>query len=178
MAVLAIRFFGDPVLRERARPVEKFTDLHRRLVADMLDTMREAPGVGLAGPQVGVMDRIFVWEVEDEYGAVINPDIVEASQEMQTDEEGCLSIPGLVYPVERSLRCTIEGRDSDGLPLRIEAEGFKARVFQHETDHLNGVLFIDRLAPELRKEALRTLSGQALGLSVPQRGNAGSQDAL
>jgi peptide deformylase len=177
VAVLAIRRFGDPVLKARAREVEVVSDLHRRLAVDMIDTMRDAPGVGLAGPQVGVMDRIFVWEVEEAHGAVINPVIVEASDEMVEDEEGCLSIPGLVYPVARSTACTIEGLDLDGRALRIEAEDFQARVFQHEIDHLDGVLFIDRLAPEHRKEALRILSSQALGLPTTAA-PAHSEEAL
>ena len=164
MATLPIRSFGDPVLRERAREVEEVTDLHRKLAKDMIETMRQAPGVGLAGNQVGVLHRIFVWEVEDEHGAFINPVITERSDETFVDEEGCLSMPGLVYPVERAVRVTVEAIDENGEPVRIEAEDFQARVFQHEIDHLDGVLFIDRLTEDLRKQALTELRDQTLGL--------------
>ena len=126
MAVLRIRTFGDPVLRKPAQEVDKITDVHRRLIADMLDTMRDAPGVGLAGPQVGVMERIFVWETDDEHGAIINPRIVERSDETEVDEEGCLSLPGLAYEVERNSRITIEGLDPDGNELRIDTAACRA----------------------------------------------------
>lgn len=167
MAVLPIRTFGFPGLRERAREVGTPTSLHRKLIEDMLETMRAAPGVGLAGPQVGVMERIFVWETEDGYGAVVDPVITERSEETVSDEEGCLSLPGLYFDVERAQRVTITGLDADGDPLEIEVEGFKARIFQHEIDHLDGVLFIDRLSAEDRKVALMLLREQALGLRAP-----------
>ena len=166
MAVLRIRTFGDPVLRQRAAEVEEVTDVHRRLVADMLETMREAPGVGLAGPQVGVVERIFVWEVEEEHGAVFNPVIVDRSGGVVEEEEGCLSLPGIYYPVERDAEVVVEGLDADGAPVRLEATDLLARVAQHEIDHLDGVLFYDRLPEDLRKEALAILRGQALGLPV------------
>lgn len=172
---LQIRKFGDPVLREPARDIEEVTDLHRRLAADMLETMRIAPGVGLAGPQVGVLERIFVWEVGDRHGAVINPVITERSEETFSDDEGCLSIPGVFFPVERSLTVTVEGLDETGDPIKIEAEEFLARVFQHEIDHLDGVLFIDRLTEELRREALTEIRNQALGLPTSLHSN---EDAL
>ena len=164
MATFTIRQFGDPVLRERAREVEEVTDLHRRLIKDMLETMRAAPGVGLAGNQVGVLERIFVWQVEDEHGAVINPVITARSDETFTDEEGCLSLPGINYPVERALRVTVEGVDENGDPVTLDVEGFHARVCQHEIDHLDGVLFTDRLPTDLKKEALGILRDQALGI--------------
>lgn len=164
MATLPIRRFGDPVLRERAREVEQVTDLHRKLARDMLETMRQAPGVGLAGNQVGVLHRIFVWEVEDAHGAFINPVITERADETYVDDEGCLSMPGLIYPVERSLTVTVAAIDETGEAVSMEAEGFLARIFQHEIDHLDGVLFFDRLPEELRKQALRELRDQALGL--------------
>lgn len=164
MAVLDIRTFGDPVLRLRAAEVARVTEVHRRLAADMLDTMRDAPGVGLAGNQVGVLDRMFVWEVEDENGVVINPRIVARSEETVEDEEGCLSLPGLVYPVVRSAAVTVAGLDLDGRDVRLDAEELLARVVQHEIDHLDGVLFIDRLPDGLKREAVRRLSEQALGL--------------
>lgn len=164
MASLSIRQFGDPVLREKARPVEKITDLHRRLVDDMVTTMREAPGVGLAAPQVGVLERIFVYEVEETKGALFNPVIVARSEAMAEDEEGCLSLPGLLYPVDRHVEVRVEGLDERGRPVVLEGRDLLARVFQHEIDHLDGVLFVDRLPEGLRKEAMRELTRQSLGL--------------
>lgn len=165
MAFLPIRQFGDPALRQRAAEVERVTETHRRLVADMLDTMREAPGVGLAGPQVGVLERIFVWEVGDEHGVVINPVIAERSNETDSAEEGCLSLPGLYYDVERSAAVRVTGIDLDGKPIELDADALLARVCQHEIDHLDGVLFIDHLPEEQRKEALTELRNRALGLA-------------
>jgi peptide deformylase len=167
MAVLRIRTFGDPGLRQRAREVDKITDLHRRLVDDMLETMRAAPGVGLAAPQVGVLERLFVWEVDDEHGAVVNPVIVESSEDEAVYEEGCLSVPGLYCEVSRPARVEVRGLDLDGNPLSISLEDFRARVWQHEIDHLDGVLFIDRLPESERREALATLRSQALGITPP-----------
>ena len=169
MAILPIRQFGDPVLRERAREVEQVTDLHRRLVTDMIETMRAAPGVGLAGNQVGVLERIFVWQFEDEFGSVINPVITARSDETFTDEEGCLSLPGIMYPVERSLKVTVEGTDESGDPVVLEVEDHLARICQHEIDHLDGVLFTDRLPDDLKKEALGILRDQALGITPRPR---------
>ncbi len=169
MALLRIRTFGDPVLRQRAREVEEVTDIHRRLIADMIDTMRDAPGVGLAATQIGVLERIFVWEVDEEHGAVINPVVVEESDEEVLGEEGCLSLPGLTYDVTRRAHVTVEGLDANGAPIRIEAPEFMSRVFQHEIDHLDGVLFIDHLSDAERKEALDLLRTQALGLPTPPR---------
>lgn len=181
MAVLRIRTFGDPVLRQRAREVEEITDLHRSLISNLIETMREAPGIGLAAPQIGVLERIFVWEVDEEWGAVVNPVITEHSGEKETDAEGCLSLPGLLYPVARSVGVTLEGLDERGAPLRIVAEGLQAVVFQHELDHLNGVLFIDHLSDDLRREALAALRDQALGIvrpPVPEVARAEGGDPL
>jgi peptide deformylase len=164
VAILRIRTFGDPVLRERAREVERITDVHHKLIKDMFDTMRDAPGVGLAAPQVGVLDRIFVWEFEDEGGVFVNPVIVDRSGKAEDGEEGCLSLPGIVGPVDRSYEVVVEGLDEEGAPIRLEASDWLARIFQHEIDHLDGVLFIDHLAEPLKKEALATLRDQALGL--------------
>ena len=168
MAILRIRNFGDPVLRQKAAAIDEITDVHRRLALDMIDTMREAPGVGLAGPQVGVLERIFVWEVEDEHGVVINPEIVAASDETFVEAEGCLSLPGLTYDVERNYEVTVRGTDLDGNPIELTGDDLLARVFQHEIDHLDGVLFIDHLGEEDRKEALSLLRDQALGLPISQ----------
>lgn len=164
MAILPIRTWGDPVLRQPARPVERVARVHRRLIEDMIQTMRDAPGVGLAAPQVGVSERIFVWEQEGEAGAVINPVMVSLTGESIDDEEGCLSIPGIYYPVTRAEVARIEGIDVDGEPLVVEGTGFLGRILQHETDHLDGVLFLDRLAAEDRREALSRLRAEALGL--------------
>jgi peptide deformylase len=164
VAILRVRTFGDPVLRQRAREVEEITDVHRKLIQDMFDTMRDAPGVGLAGPQVGVMERIFVWEFEDEHGVFVNPTIGKRSRKSEEGEEGCLSLPGIVGPVDRSYEVVVEGIDETGAPISVEASDWVARIFQHEIDHLDGVLFIDHLSEELRREALSTLRDQALGL--------------
>lgn len=167
MAILKIRTFGDPVLRQQAQEVDKVTDQHRRLIQDMIDTMRDAPGVGLAAPQVGVLERIFVWEVGEEHGALINPRIVARSEETYSDEEGCLSIPGIVYDVDRSFEVTVEALDENGNRIEMTGDELLGRVFQHEIDHLDGVLFIDRIEESERKEALATLRAQALGLAPP-----------
>jgi peptide deformylase len=164
MAMLPIRTFGDPALRMKARPVEKISDVHHRLVADMIETMRDAPGVGLAGPQVGVLERIFVYEVEGDVGAIFNPVIVSRSRDLADGEEGCLSLPGLLYPVTRHLEVRVEGMDENGQAIVKEGTELLARVFQHEIDHLDGVLFIDRLDDKLRKKAMRELARQSLGL--------------
>jgi peptide deformylase len=165
LAVLPIRTFGDPTLRQRAREVEKVTKAHRQLVKDMIETMREAPGVGLAGPQIGVLERVFVYEVEDDLGALFNPRIVVRSDEKVSEEEGCLSLPGLAYDVERSRAVTVEGLDAKGKPVTIEASDLLARVFQHEIDHLDGVLFVDRLDEDVKREAMRELTRQVLGFT-------------
>jgi peptide deformylase len=167
VALLRIRTFGDPVLRERARDVDKITDVHRRLIEDMFETMRDAPGVGLAAPQVGVLERIFVWEVEEQHGVLINPEIVKRSRKRFTEDEGCLSLPGLVYPVERNFEVVVRALDENGDRIELTGEDLLARVFQHEIDHLDGVLFIDHLDEPDRKEALSILRGQALGLPTP-----------
>lgn len=165
MSVMPIRTFGDPVLREPARPVESFDEALRRLAEDMIATMQEAPGVGLAAPQVGRSLRLIVFDVKEEQGprALANPVLRDEWGE-QIEEEGCLSLPGLYYPVRRSMRVWAEGFDTDGHEVTIEAEDLLARVLQHEVDHLGGVLFIDRLEAEHRAEALAAIRDQALGL--------------
>jgi peptide deformylase len=170
LSVLAIRIFPDPVLRERAQEVDEITKTHRRLVDDMVETMRDAPGVGLAAPQVGVLERIFVWEVDERWGVVVNPRVVARSEAVVEEEEGCLSLPGLAYDVVRTARVRVEGVDLDGKKVSFEADDLLARVCQHEIDHLDGVLFIDRLDPALRREALGRLREEALGL--PSRSGA------
>jgi peptide deformylase len=158
MAVREIRLLGDPVLRQKAEPVAEVDDEIRRLIADMFETMYDADGVGLAAPQVGVSLRVIVVDPRDESVppfALVNPEIVERAEEVERGEEGCLSIPGLREIVERSARVVVEGLDRDGLPRRIEAEGLVARILQHEIDHLDGILFIDRLSPLKRQMLLR-----------------------
>ena len=163
MSVLPIRIFGDPVLRQRAAEVTDFDDALRRLADDMLDTMRAATGAGLAGNQVGVLRRLFVYEWieerggEGQFGALVNPQILETSEELQDGEEGCLSFPGLYYPTERPLRAKVRAQDVHGEDVEMEGEGMLARIFLHEIDHLNGILFIDHLALHDRKEAMRRI---------------------
>jgi peptide deformylase len=178
VAILPIRTFGDPALRQKAEPVERVTDLHRKVIADMFDTMRDAPGVGLAGPQVGVLERIFVWEAEDRHGALINPAIIDRSPEQVEGEEGCLSLPGIYYPVSRATHVTVEGLDENGKPIDLEGSELLARIFQHEIDHLDGVLFIDHLDADMRKEALAKLREQALGLSIEPFEDAHREELL
>lgn len=163
MAVLPIRLYPDPVLREAAAPVADIDDSVRKLIADMGETMRAAPGVGLAAPQVGVQRRVLVYSVapEEPIHALVNPEIVERSGE-DTGDEGCLSIPGLTYPVARALHVVVRGLDGEGEPVQYEAEDFEARIIQHEVDHLDGVLFLDRLAADVRREAMRTIRDLAI----------------
>ena len=166
MSTLSIRVFGDPVLREPAGPVESFDAGLRRLSEDMIETMRQAPGVGLAAPQVGRSIRLIVFDIGDEAGAraLANP-VLKNEWGEQIGDEGCLSVPGLYYPVRRAQKVWAEGMDVDGHEVTMEGEDLLARVLQHEVDHLNGVLFIDRLDADHRNEALAKLRDQALGLA-------------
>ena len=163
MTILPIRVLGDPVLRERARDVEAFDRSLRRLYEDMLETMYDAPGVGLAAPQIGRSLRFFVFDPGDGSGpaAVANP-VLSGLDAEQTTDEGCLSIPGLWYETPRALRARVEGLDVDGNPVAFSGEGLVARILQHETDHLDGLLFIDRLSPGARRKALGDLRDQEL----------------
>jgi peptide deformylase len=146
----------NPALKQSAAPVDPKTDRQLpRLVKNMARTMHEAPGVGLAATQVGVQKRVIVFDVDDGIIALCNPVIVERSDEVELDDEGCLSLPGITVPVERAVSCVCEALDVKGEPLRLEAEGFLARVLQHETDHLDGILMIDRATPAERREAMR-----------------------
>ncbi len=157
MAIREIRILGDPVLRARAEPVAVVDDDVRTLIDDMLETMYAADGVGLAAPQVGVGKRVIVVDVRDPDAppfALVNPEIVQASEELDRGEEGCLSIPGLREIVERPASVVVEGLDRDGKPRRIEATGLLARALQHEVDHLDGILFIDRVSPLKRQMLL------------------------
>jgi peptide deformylase len=156
MAVQPIRLFGDPVLRTPAAPVETFDKELRKLVRDLTETMMDAPGAGLAAPQIGVSLRVFTYWVDDEPGHLINPDL-NLSEEMQEGEEGCLSLPDLFVETPRAKRVVAKGMNMYGEPVVIEGSDLLARAVQHETDHLDGILFIDRLDPEARKEAMRVI---------------------
>ena len=175
MSVLPIRHIGDLVLRSPCRDVETFDALLRRLYDDMLETMYEAPGVGLAAPQVGLSLRFFVFDAHAGTGpaAVANPVLSNLEGEV-VEEEGCLSIPNLWYENARALRATVTGVDLDGKPVTFSAEGLPARIFQHETDHVNGMLFIDRLPEDKRRLAMAELRERDLGLKGAGRGRRGS----
>jgi peptide deformylase len=167
-----IRIYGDPVLRQRASEVTEMDGRLKALAEEMTETMYEAPGVGLAAPQVGVQKRLFVYDLHDDKGprAVVNPVVSEARGEW-TYEEGCLSVPGLSWPILRPKELHLTGLDLDGNEISIEADEFEARVYQHELDHLDGILLIDRLDPDTRKDALRVLRQLSLGL--PEVGGDG-----
>ena len=152
---LDIRTFGDPVLKTRAAPVETFDESLVRLTQDMLDTMRDNEGVGLAATQVGRLKRVFVAAIEDDEYVIVNPVLTDRSQTTETATEGCLSIPGIQVDVERPTAVTISGQDVSGKPLQIEASDLLARVLQHEIDHLDGVLILDRTDRQSRKAAMR-----------------------
>ena len=156
MSIRPIRLFGDPVLRTPADPVTSFDAELRKLVKDLTDTMMDAPGVGLAAPQIGVGLRVFTYYVDDVLGHLINPSL-HLSDEVEIDDEGCLSFPGLAYPTSRSLGVVAAGFDMHGEPVTIEGAGQLARCVQHETDHLDGVLFIDRLDAAQRKLAMKEI---------------------
>jgi peptide deformylase len=158
LALAQIRQYPDPSLRMRAREVEQLDDDLRRLAQRMVGLMQDAHGVGLAATQVGVLRRIFVFQTgDDEPRAVVNPEIVERSEETDTDFEGCLSMQGVSVPVERSVAVTLAGLDPGGAELRLELSELPARVVQHELDHLDGVLILDRTTDEARKGALATI---------------------
>lgn len=158
MAALEIRMMGDPVLREKAEAIAEVDDDVRRLAQDMFDAMYTADGVGLAAPQVGISRRLIVVDPREEGVepvALVNPSVVEVGDEPDRAEEGCLSIPGLREVVERPATVVVEALDLDGEAVRIEADGLLARVLLHEVDHLDGVLFLDRVSPLKRKMLLK-----------------------
>jgi peptide deformylase len=152
---LDIRTFGDPVLKTRAAPVESFDGSLAHLAEEMLATMREHEGVGLAANQVGRLKRVLVAALEDEEYVIVNPVVEEATETAEKELEGCLSIPGIQVEVERPIAVTVSGQDTSGAPLHIEASGLLARILQHEIDHLDGVLILDRTDRESRKTAMR-----------------------
>ena len=159
VALAQIRQYPDAVLRMRANEVERFDDDLARLADKMAHLMRDAHGVGLAATQVGVLQRLFVFQARDEEDVtvIVNPEITKRSSGVAVADEGCLSLQGVLVPVERALDVTIEGQDLSGAPLRLELDELDARVVQHEIDHLDGVLMLERTTDEARREALATL---------------------
>lgn len=156
MSVKPIRLFGDPVLRMKAQPVTTFDAELRTLVKDLTETMQAAPGAGLAAPQLGVSLRVFTYNVDGELGHLINPELT-LSEEEQDGPEGCLSLPGLTYDCLRAFGVVARGFNMYGDPITVEGTQRLARCIQHETDHLDGIIFIDRLDAEQRKAAMRAI---------------------
>ena len=158
MATYTIRVFGDPVLKERATEVSDVDGALARLAGDMIETMRAAPGLGLAAPQVGVQKRLFVYEMDADEGpkVIVNPVITESRGEWEY-EEGCLSVPGLYFPIVRPKEVHLTGFDLEGRDVSIEADDLLGRLLQHELDHLDGTLLLERLEPDQRKAAMREL---------------------
>ncbi|MEJ7794178.1 MAG: peptide deformylase [Nocardioides sp.] len=167
MAIQPIRIFGDPVLRRRAAEIIDFDVELRKLVSDLSDTMLAAPGAGLAAPQIGVGLRVFTWYVDGELGHLVNPTL-ELSEEQQQGAEGCLSLPELTFECLRALSVVANGFDMYGEPLTVHGSDLLARALQHETDHLDGVLFIDRLDADTRRAAMREIrEAEWFGLEKP-----------
>jgi peptide deformylase len=164
MAIYPIRIFGDPVLRATAADVADDPESLERLVADMLETMYEAPGVGLAAPQIGISKRIFVADVGEGPFMMVNPEIVEVAGSW-TFDEGCLSVPGYYWPIKRPDYAKARGFDIYGNEIELEGDELMGRVLQHEIDHLHGMLLLERLSRRMKKEALRDIREQSLGLA-------------
>ena len=162
LALAQIRQYPDPVLRMKANDVEEFDGDLGKLIERMEHLLHDANGVGLAATQIGVLRRVFIFQPDpdEEPRALINPRLAEGSDELESDDEGCLSLQGVVIPVERHERVSIEATDPEGNDVRLELEGLPARVVQHELDHLDGILIIDRTTPEARREALGILRPQ------------------
>jgi len=167
VSIRPIRLFGDPVLRTAAAPVTDFDKELRTLVADLTETMIDAPGAGLAAPQIGVGLRVFTWYVEGQLGHLVNPEL-RLSEDIQDGPEGCLSLPGLSLDCRRARSVVAHGFDMHGEPLVVEGSDLLARAIQHETDHLDGVLFIDRLDREARRAAMKAIrESEWFGLEQP-----------
>jgi peptide deformylase len=161
MAMREIRVVGDPVLRTPCDPITEIDDRVRSLVEDLLETVDADGRAGLAANQIGVGLRAFSWNIDDEVGYVLNPRIVELSEdEYQDGDEGCLSVPGLWYPTKRAWYARVEGEDLDRKPVVVEGVELMARCLQHEVDHLDGMLYLDRLERSVRKKAMRTMREQ------------------
>lgn len=173
MTIRPIRITGDPVLHSPAAPVTRFDDELQELLIDMVDTMREAPGVGLAAPQIGVSQQVFIWEWTDDegvlqQGAVINPSlhagpVAARKAHPEADLEGCLSVPDFRFPLVRADRVVLRGTTPQQTPLQITAEGWLARIFQHEFDHLQGTLYIERLPWRARRRARKEVRAEGFG---------------
>jgi peptide deformylase len=157
VTIRPIRELGDPVLRTPADPVRAFDRDLAALVRDLEETVDHPGRAGLAAPQIGVGLRVFSYNVDGVIGHVVNPVVTELSEETQDDDEGCLSVPGLYAPTVRAVHAAVEGFDASGAPIRVEGSGLLARCLQHEVDHLDGRVFLDRLTGEARKQALRAL---------------------
>lgn len=164
MAIYTIRTFGDPVLRMETKPIVEIDDVVRALAADMIETMYEAPGVGLAANQIGISRRIAVFDAQDELGprVMVNPRVVDRSGEVELDE-GCLSVPGHWWEITRPAFVRVEALDLDGSPVEYAGDGLLGRVLQHEVDHLDGGLLIDVLPKRSRKQALKDIRDETLG---------------
>lgn len=173
MANYSIRLVGDPVLRQRAEEVSEIDSKIARLAEDMLTTMYEAPGMGLAAPQVGIGKRVFVYDTGEGPRTVVNPVIEETDGEW-TFEEGCLSVPGLAWEIVRPKLVHLVGRDLDGNEVSVEADELIARCFQHELDHLDGILLLERLDDDTRKQALKTIREGGIGTAPLESRPAGS----
>jgi len=156
MAIQSIRIFGDPVLRTPAAEVVDFDKELHKLVADLMDTMEDAPGVGLAAPQLGVSLRVFTYWVDEELGHLVNPTL-KLSDDIELGEEGCLSLPGLSFDTPRARSVVAKGFNMYGEPIELVGSELMARCVQHETDHLDGIIFIDKLGSEERKEAMKEI---------------------
>ncbi len=173
MASYDIRVIGDPVLRQKARQVNDIDGALVRLVDDMIETMYEAPGIGLAAPQVGVQKRLFVWDMGEGPRVIVNPEIVECDGEWLYDE-GCLSVPGLTWEIVRPKTVHLVGRDLDGNEMSLEVDELEARLFQHEIDHLDGTLLIERLDSDTRKTALKAIRDLKMAEAMPTSTRTGS----
>jgi peptide deformylase len=168
MSLQEIRHFGDPVLTTPTLSVVDFDKELRTLIKDLTETMLAAPGAGLAAPQIGVALRVFVWDVDGALGHLVNPSL-DLSEELQEGDEGCLSFPDLVYPTPRSMRAVAKGFNMHGEPIVVEGTELLARALQHENDHLDGILFIDRLSDEDRKRAMKEIrESEWFGMSMAQ----------
>jgi len=157
MSMCEIRRFGDPVLKTPCDPITVFDKRIKQVVADLLDTVRAPGRAGLAAPQIGVGVRAFSYNVDDDFGYVLNPEIVEADEQTHEIDEGCLSVPGLWYPTVRPVRAVCRGVDLRNEPVVVSGTGVMAQCLMHETDHLDGRLYLDRLTPERRRAAMREI---------------------
>lgn len=178
MTIQPVRLFGDPILRSRADEVTAFGPELAQLVTDLTETMHDDGGVGMAAPQIGVGLRVFVYDTGDAAGHVVNPVVEPIGDEEQVGPEGCLSIPGVRHDVARALRVRVSGVDVTGAPVAFEATELLSRCAQHETDHLDGVLFLDRLDPAVRKAAMRTVRESdwfSRGITVRESSGAGAE---